>query len=203
MATKLAAAKKAGKSGVATLIVNGKVPGILNRAMAGEAVGTLFLAARESLPSRKHWIAYTLRPERTAHRRRRCAQRPVTAWQEPPPLRHRPGGRGFRPGRLREGLRRRTGRNSPGGSSTTPTRRLPASWATGAVKSRRSSATGMVMKSSTGTTWSSFEGAPLSTQSRRCSVGTALVRRGAATPPRALLMSALTLRTSIDCESLE
>ena len=63
MATKLAAAKKAGKSGVDTLIVNGKVPGILNRAMAGEEVGTLLLAAKESLPSRKHWIAYTLRPK--------------------------------------------------------------------------------------------------------------------------------------------
>jgi glutamate 5-kinase len=63
MATKLAAAKKAGKSGVVTLIVNGKVPGILNRAMAGEEVGTLFLASTVSLPSRKHWIAYTLRPK--------------------------------------------------------------------------------------------------------------------------------------------
>ena len=47
----------------ATFIVNGKVPGILNRAMAGEEVGTLFPAAKESLPSRKHWIAYTLRPK--------------------------------------------------------------------------------------------------------------------------------------------
>lgn len=63
MATKLAAAKKAGKSGVATLIVNGTSPDILTRAMAGEGVGTLFLAAAESLPSRKHWIAYTLRPK--------------------------------------------------------------------------------------------------------------------------------------------
>ena len=63
MATKLAAAKKAGKSGVATLMVNGKVPGILDRAMAGEEVGTLFLAPAESLRSRKHWIAYTLRPK--------------------------------------------------------------------------------------------------------------------------------------------
>ena len=63
MATKVAAAKKAGKSGVATLIVNGKVPGILVCAMAGDEVGTLFLPARESLPSRKHWIAYTLRPK--------------------------------------------------------------------------------------------------------------------------------------------
>jgi glutamate 5-kinase len=63
MATKLAAAKKAGKTGVATLIANGKIPGILNRAMAGDEVGTLFLPSTESLPSRKHWIAYTLRPK--------------------------------------------------------------------------------------------------------------------------------------------
>jgi glutamate 5-kinase len=63
MATKLAAAKKAGKFGVPTLMVNGKTPGILDRAMAGEEVGTLFLAAKESFTSRKHWIAYTLRPK--------------------------------------------------------------------------------------------------------------------------------------------
>jgi glutamate 5-kinase len=63
MITKLAAAKKAGKSGVPTLMVNGKIPGILDHAMTGEEVGTLFLAARESLTSRKHWIAYTLRPK--------------------------------------------------------------------------------------------------------------------------------------------
>jgi len=63
MATKLAAAKKAGKSGVATLIANGKVGGILQQAMAGKAVGTLFLPSAESLTSRKHWIAYTLRPK--------------------------------------------------------------------------------------------------------------------------------------------
>ncbi|MCM2359829.1 MAG: glutamate 5-kinase [Geobacteraceae bacterium] len=63
MVTKLAAAKKAGKFGVPTLMVNGKSPGILDLAMAGDEVGTLFLAARESLTSRKHWIAYTLRPK--------------------------------------------------------------------------------------------------------------------------------------------
>ena len=63
MVTKLAAAKKAGKSGVPTLMVNGRIPGILDRAIAGEDVGTLFLPARESLTSRKHWIAYTLRPK--------------------------------------------------------------------------------------------------------------------------------------------
>jgi len=63
MVTKLAAAKKAGRFGVPTMMVNGKIPEILERAMAGEEVGTLFLSARESLRSRKHWIAYTLRPK--------------------------------------------------------------------------------------------------------------------------------------------
>jgi glutamate 5-kinase len=62
MATKLAAAKKVGKSGVSTIMINGKTPGNLERALAGEEVGTLFLPASVSLNRRKHWIAYTLRP---------------------------------------------------------------------------------------------------------------------------------------------
>lgn len=62
MATKLAAAKKAMKSGVAAVVFAGKVPGNLTRVMDGELVGTLFLPAGESLNRRKHWIAYTLRP---------------------------------------------------------------------------------------------------------------------------------------------
>ena len=63
MATKLAAAKKAGKSGVPTLIINGKTADVLAKALGGEEVGTLFLPACESLTSRKHWIAYTLKPK--------------------------------------------------------------------------------------------------------------------------------------------
>lgn len=63
MATKLAAAKKAGKSGAATLIVNGRAPGIILKGVKGEETGTLILASRESLTSRKHWIAFTLRPK--------------------------------------------------------------------------------------------------------------------------------------------
>jgi glutamate 5-kinase len=63
MLTKLAAAKKAGKFGVPTLMVNGRQPDILDAILAGKEVGTLFLAANESLTSRKHWIAYTLRPK--------------------------------------------------------------------------------------------------------------------------------------------
>ncbi len=62
MLTKIAAAKRAGRYGVSTLIINGRKPGTLARALAGEEVGTLFLPSGESLNRRKHWIAYTLRP---------------------------------------------------------------------------------------------------------------------------------------------
>ncbi len=62
MATKIAAAKRVGRFGVPTLLINGRNPLSLPRALAGEEVGTLFLPSRESLNRRKHWIAYTLRP---------------------------------------------------------------------------------------------------------------------------------------------
>jgi len=62
MATKLAAARKVGKSGVPAAIIDGRVPGLLGKILAEEDVGTLFLPAREVLNRRKHWIAYTLRP---------------------------------------------------------------------------------------------------------------------------------------------
>ncbi len=63
MATKLAAAKKASQYGVPTIIINGRKPDTLNRTLAGEEVGTLFLPAMDSLNRRKHWIAYSLRPK--------------------------------------------------------------------------------------------------------------------------------------------
>lgn len=62
MATKIAAAKKAVRSGVAAIVANGCESGILSRIMSGEELGTLFLPAGDSLNRRKHWIAYTLRP---------------------------------------------------------------------------------------------------------------------------------------------
>ncbi len=63
MATKLAAAKKAGRYGVPTIIINGRKTDTLKLAMAGEEVGTLFLPAINSLNRRKHWIAYSLKPK--------------------------------------------------------------------------------------------------------------------------------------------
>lgn len=62
MATKIAAAKKAGKNGVATIMVSGKKSGIITSALTGDEVGTLFLPSGSSLNRRKHWIAYTLKP---------------------------------------------------------------------------------------------------------------------------------------------
>lgn len=62
MATKLAAAKKVVKSGVAAIIFAGRGEGNLARVMNGELVGTLFLPAGESLNRRKHWIAFTIKP---------------------------------------------------------------------------------------------------------------------------------------------
>ena len=49
MATKLAAAKKVVKSGVAAIVFAGKVKGNLTRVMAGELLGTLFFPAGESM----------------------------------------------------------------------------------------------------------------------------------------------------------
>ncbi len=62
MATKVAAAKKSGKNGVATIIVPGKRSGVIVAALQGEEVGTMFLPSAIGLNRRKHWIAYTLKP---------------------------------------------------------------------------------------------------------------------------------------------
>lgn len=62
MATKVRAAKKVGEYGVSTLIVNGEQAGLLPSILAGGPGGTLFLARERRLNSRKHWIAFTLRP---------------------------------------------------------------------------------------------------------------------------------------------
>jgi glutamate 5-kinase len=62
MATKVAAAKKAGKNGVATIMVCGKRDGIIVDALQGKEVGTLFLPPDTGINRRKHWIAYTLKP---------------------------------------------------------------------------------------------------------------------------------------------
>ncbi|HEU4684442.1 MAG TPA: glutamate 5-kinase [Nitrospira sp.] len=62
MATKVRAAKKVGQYGVPTLILNGQEPGLMTTIVEGGEAGTLFLPKERRLTSRKHWIAFTLRP---------------------------------------------------------------------------------------------------------------------------------------------
>ena len=65
MATKVRAAKKVSEYGVATLILNGQEAGLLPRVLGGGPGGSLFLAKERRFTSRKHWIAFTLRPRGT------------------------------------------------------------------------------------------------------------------------------------------
>lgn len=61
MATKLAAARIATGSGAWTVIAGGAVPNVLERVLAGEAVGTLFHAGPR-LKGKRRWIAFASSP---------------------------------------------------------------------------------------------------------------------------------------------
>jgi glutamate 5-kinase len=63
MSTKVQAAKSAGLSGIPTIIVSGRIPEIVLRALAGEQVGTFFFPSKDRLAARKHWLGYTLKPK--------------------------------------------------------------------------------------------------------------------------------------------
>ena len=68
MATKLEAARKAAAAGIATVIADGRGDRALERVLDPNVVaGTLVLPAADRLASRKHWIAYTLRPQGSLH----------------------------------------------------------------------------------------------------------------------------------------
>jgi len=62
MQTKVQAAQKAGLAGVPTLIVDGRTPHILQKVLAGEEVGSLFLPSSSKLNARKRWIALSTSP---------------------------------------------------------------------------------------------------------------------------------------------
>jgi glutamate 5-kinase len=57
MRTKLAAAEKAARSGAATLIVSGREPDAITRALADEKLGTLLVPSTGRTASRKRWLA--------------------------------------------------------------------------------------------------------------------------------------------------
>jgi glutamate 5-kinase len=62
MASKLAAARMCTAAGENVIIASGRRPGVLKQIVAGEEVGTLFLAQGQSVPSRKRWIGFTAVP---------------------------------------------------------------------------------------------------------------------------------------------
>ncbi|HUN81314.1 MAG TPA: glutamate 5-kinase [Phycisphaerae bacterium] len=57
MAAKVSAANVAGQGGVPTVIAAGGRPGVLQRIIAGEEIGTLFVPRDSRLTARKRWIA--------------------------------------------------------------------------------------------------------------------------------------------------
>ena len=62
MASKIEAARRATLAGANVVVADARASGILEAVLAGEDVGTLFVAAQKRLTAKKHWIAFTLRP---------------------------------------------------------------------------------------------------------------------------------------------
>ncbi len=62
MKSKLESARRATLGGAHVVIAGAHAPRVLERILAGEDVGTLLPARARPLSTRKHWIAYTLRP---------------------------------------------------------------------------------------------------------------------------------------------
>jgi glutamate 5-kinase len=63
MITKVHAARRAAESGAPTVIAPGKRVGALLQVLAGEPVGTLFLASEEKLSSRARWVVHAHKPK--------------------------------------------------------------------------------------------------------------------------------------------
>jgi glutamate 5-kinase len=62
MATKVEAARRATLAGAHVVIADARREDALDRILEGEDVGTAFLPARDRIPAKKHWIAFTLKP---------------------------------------------------------------------------------------------------------------------------------------------
>ena len=66
MASKIAAAQKAARAGIPTVIADGMRSGVLPAVFdVRQTTGTLILPEGDRLARRKHWIAYTLKPSGT------------------------------------------------------------------------------------------------------------------------------------------
>ena len=102
MQSKLAAARLVTQAGGSVIIASGTRPEPLTRILAGEPVGTLFLAHGPTHRARKRWIGLTARPRGHLRRRRRRATGAGIGLEQPAGDRHRRGRR-----RVRQGGRRR------------------------------------------------------------------------------------------------
>jgi glutamate 5-kinase len=65
MLTKVTAARRAARSGAATIIAAGKEPNVLQRIAAGQETGTLIMPAEAPLAARKQWLASRLQSRGT------------------------------------------------------------------------------------------------------------------------------------------
>lgn len=66
MRSKLAAARIARRLGAHTIIANGRLPRVIARILAGEEIGTLFVAREEArLGARKQWLGFAAAPHGT------------------------------------------------------------------------------------------------------------------------------------------
>jgi glutamate 5-kinase len=63
MTSKIQAARMVSARGGSSFIGSGRVENIIQELFKGEPVGTFFLPKAEKMQSRKHWIAYVLRPK--------------------------------------------------------------------------------------------------------------------------------------------
>jgi glutamate 5-kinase len=62
MSSKLEAARLATGGGENAIITGGRIPDVLTRIIAGEPIGTLFLAQGQTVAARKRWIGFTVPP---------------------------------------------------------------------------------------------------------------------------------------------
>jgi glutamate 5-kinase len=62
MQTKIEAARIVTRSGIAMILASGEEPRVIERIIAGEELGTIFLPAQETLLGRKRWIAFAGQP---------------------------------------------------------------------------------------------------------------------------------------------
>ena len=67
MHTKLEAVRMATAVGSSVIVAGGAQDGVLDCILAAEDIGTLFLAASESVPAWKRWIGFTLTPRGRLH----------------------------------------------------------------------------------------------------------------------------------------